>query len=82
VDHADRAAYRAGIESLLALQKKLKRPLKTFPEIHKHVHSLVKHSGLRHTSRERYFTLLATSALLGRESMYNQFQPKHKRRTK
>jgi hypothetical protein len=78
---SDREAYRAGIENLLELQRKLKRPIKTFPEVHKRVTSLVKNSGLKHTSRERYFTLLATSALLGRESMYNGFEPKRKRRT-
>lgn len=76
----DRAAYHSGIESLLALQRKLKRPLKTFSEIHEHVQSLVKYSGLRHTSRERYFTLLATCALLGKESMYSAFESKKKRR--
>ena len=76
----ERNAFHNGIENLLTLQRKLKRPLKSFSDVHRHVHSLVKHSGLRHTSHERYFTLLATCALLGRESMYNQFEPKPKRR--
>jgi len=74
-----RESFRNGVKELLILQDKLKRP----PERHRvkgMVDSIVKHSGLRHDPRERYFQLLATCALLGRESMFNAFQPKPKRR--
>jgi hypothetical protein len=79
--HPDRSAFHDAKVELLSLQRKLKRPPDR-RKVNHYVHSLILHHGLRYSSVERYFRLLATSALLGRESMYYQFEPKHKRRTK
>jgi hypothetical protein len=74
-----RESFSNGVKELLILQRKLKRP----PERNKVrnlVHTLINESGLQHDPREEYFKLLATCALLGRESMYNNFESKPKRR--
>jgi hypothetical protein len=72
-------AFSNGREAVLLLQRKLKRPPKR-SKIAALVHTIVKQVGLRHDVRRRYFELLATCALMGREPMYNAYQPKHKRR--
>jgi len=75
----NREAYRNGINGLLQLQRKLKRPPHR-AQVTALVLSLIKQFELKHDPRLRFFTLLATCALLGKEPMYNAFDPKPKRR--
>jgi hypothetical protein len=69
----NRDAFHIGIEHLLQLQRHLgHRPKKSL--IPKFVHKLVKEADLRDDPRRRYYELLATCALLGKESMYHHFK--------
>lgn len=72
-----REAFREGIVSLLQLQRKLKHPPKR-KLVKGLVHTLVKEADLREDSRRHYFELLATCALMGRESMYFNFKSKRR----
>jgi len=74
----NRDAFANGRELLIKLQSKLKYPPKR-KHIKHYVKLLVRRSGLRHDVRRRYFELLASCALLGKEPMY---QFKHRRKRK
>jgi hypothetical protein len=74
-----RESFSVGVKALLHLQRELKRPPER-SKVRNLVHTLINESGLHHDPREHYFKLLATCALMGRESMYNAFEPKPKRR--
>jgi hypothetical protein len=73
----DRGAFANGRVNLFALQKKLKYPVAR-DKASRLAKELIKKSGLRHHINERYFYLLATCALIGRESLYNNFKPRRK----
>jgi len=73
----NREAFHDGIVNLLQLQVKLERPPK-MKLVKDFVHTIVKEAGLRDDPRRKYFELLATCALLGRESLYNHFKPRRK----
>ena len=74
----NREAFHEGIERLLSLQKKLQHPPKR-KHIHEFVRTIVKEANLREDSRRRYFELLATCALMGKESMYWNFKSKRRK---
>lgn len=74
-----RGDYRAGIDALLQMQKKLgQRPKRH--HIPKLVDQIVKESDMKDDPREHYFRLLVTCALLRKEPMYNGFKPLPKKR--
>lgn len=75
-----RNSFRRGIERLLEVQRELGRPLLNSqrPKLDKIVHAIVVEAELRDDPRRKYFTLLATCALMGRESMYCNFKSRRK----
>jgi hypothetical protein len=72
-------SFRLGLDEMALLQRRLGRP----PE-RKHVpllvNKLARTVGLQKDPRERYFRLLATSALLGLEPMFNSYKPRKKKK--
>jgi len=70
-------AFHTGLELLSSLQRKLEYPPKRHL-IKDYVHKLIKEADLRDDSRRRYFELLATCALMGREPLHNSFKPRRK----
>jgi hypothetical protein len=76
---ARREAFRNGINLLLNLQKELGHRPKRY-RVPKLVDKIIKKANFDGASNTRYFQLLAMSALMGREPMYNNFKPKRKSR--
>lgn len=72
-----RNAFRIGLELISTRQKQLGRPPKR-SKINGIVKDIVKEAGLHEDSRRQSFTLLATCAMLGVESMYNNYQSKRR----
>ena len=74
--------YALALEALAQKQKELGRP----PKIHNNVRIIVKNliirNGLRGDPRERYFRLLATCAIMGKETMYNAYKLKPRKKRK
>jgi hypothetical protein len=76
--YMSRNAFRIGLELITQRQKELGRPTER-SKINKIVHYIVKEAGLEEDKRKRSFVLLATCAMLGRESMhYNYKFRRHK----
>jgi len=74
----NRGAFREGIEALLRTQHDLShRP--NHLQVECLVRELIKESGLEYDPRKEYFRKLAKSALLGRESMYNNFRSRRRK---
>lgn len=72
-----RESYHNAKKALFQLQGELERP----PErkvINKLVHSLVKDHDLRDDPRRHHFELFATCALMGLESMCNNYKSKRR----
>jgi hypothetical protein len=69
-------AFHNGMKLLLQMQKSLKYVPKR-KLIKDYVHTLVKEGGLREDPRRRYFELLATTTLMGLESMHTTLRRKH-----
>lgn len=80
---SNREAFRTGINLLLRLQRKLgHKPRKhgrKWQRIPKMVDNIIKEAEFGDHPNVRYFKLLATCALMGKEPMYNQFKPLRKR---
>jgi hypothetical protein len=72
-----RDAFRNGIELLRQLQRKLEQVPKR-KLIKDLVKQLIKEAELSDDPRRSYFQLLATCALMGRESMYWNFKRKRR----
>lgn len=72
-----RDAWRTGRELIYQAQKKLKHPPDR-EKINSVVRHIVRDADLKHDIRLPSFILLATCALLGKESMHNHFQRRHK----
>ena len=73
-----RNAFRLGLELISARQKELGRPPER-SKINKIVYHIVKEAGLEEDKRKRSFVLLATCALMGKESMHCAYRSKRKR---
>ena len=72
-----RNAFRLGLELISQTQKELRHPPER-SKINKLVKSIVHDAGLEEDKRRRSFTLLATCALLGIESMHNNYAPRRR----
>lgn len=70
--------YAQALEQLAEKQKQLGRPPKIFRNVSIIVKNLITRNGLRGDPRERYFQLLATCAVLGKEPMYNSYESRKK----
>lgn len=75
----DREVFANARELLWKKEKEIKYPLRDPKEARHLAKDIVKESGLRGDTRERYFLLLATSALLGKEQMYWNFKAKRRK---
>ena len=70
--------YALALEALAQKQKELGRPPKIRDNVRIIVKNLIIRFGLKGDPREQYFRLLATCAILGKETMYNSYKPKKK----
>lgn len=73
-----RSAFRVGLTLISQTQKELGSPPKR-SKINKIVESIVEEAGLIEDKRKRSFELLATVALMGRDSMHYNYKSKSRR---